>query len=95
MSKNGSGDAPTDRGVCHVLVVMDGRSEDIIDAIPIPRFQLAPFCYQFDVPVETDSEMLDRYVVGPDDEEFLRQYLDEAIVFDFTANGYWIEAATE
>jgi hypothetical protein len=94
MSEDETRDSKNALAVCHVLVVLDGCTEDVVHAIRLPRFDLALFCDQFDVPVETDPEMHDRYVVGPDDEEFLRQYLDEPVVFDFTAKGYWIEAAT-
>jgi len=80
--------------VCHVLVVIDGSTEEPIDIIELTRFDLPLFCKQFDVPVEHDPQMLDRYVVGPDDEQFLREHLDTELAFDFSANGYWIEAAT-
>jgi hypothetical protein len=85
---------PPTTEVCHVLVVIDGSTEEPIDVIELPRFDLALFCKQFDVPVEHDPEMLDRYVVGPDDESFLRDYLDTELAFDFSSYGYWIEAAT-
>lgn len=85
---------PAKAKICHVLVVIDGDTEAPIDVIEIPRFDLALFCKQFDVPVEHDPEMLDRYVVGPDDESFLLEYLDTELAFDFSLNGYWIEAAT-
>jgi len=79
--------------ICHVLVIIDGKTEETLDIVELTRFELGPFRNQFDVPVESDPDMLDRYVVGPDDEAFLRQYLDRQITFDFSANGYWIEAA--
>lgn len=81
--------------ICHVLVAVDGRTEEPIDVIELTRFELIAFCKQFDVPVEHDPEMLDRYVVGPDDEGFLRNYLDVPFTFDFSSTGYWIEAATK
>jgi hypothetical protein len=80
--------------ICHVLVVIDGVTEEPIEVIELTRFELLAFCKQFDVPVEHDPNMLDRYVVGPDDEAFLRNYLDAPFTFDFSSTGYWIEAAT-
>jgi hypothetical protein len=78
--------------ICHILHIIDGATEATIDAIEISPFDLSAFCKQFDVPVEHDPQMLDRYVVGPDDVLFLSQKLPFPITFDFTSRGYWIEA---
>jgi hypothetical protein len=78
---------------CHVLTVIDGETEELIDVYEIPGFQLSSFLQQFDVPVETDPEMLDRYAVGPDDADFVTQALGFELSFDFSRFGYLIEAA--
>jgi hypothetical protein len=79
--------------LCHVLTVVDGVSEEIVDVHALEPFDLASFCLQFDVPVEHDPQMLDRYAVGPDDVAFLHQVLEVEIPFDFTTYAYFIEAA--
>ncbi len=79
----------------HVLVIVDGSSEETIDVVEIKRFSLNEFCVQFDVPVQYDPGMLEVYVVGPDDVTFLKSYLDREIIFDFSSRGYWIEAVTK
>ena len=79
---------------CHVLTVIDGVSEEIIDVIEIKHFEIEGFSTQFDVPVETDPEMLDRYAVGPDDLPFLKAALAEEVHFDLSKYAYFIEAVT-
>ena len=79
---------------CHVLTIIDGVSEEIIDVVEIKHFELEGFRTQFDVPVETDPEMLDRYAVGPDDLPFLKSALAEEVHFDLLKYAYFIEAAT-
>jgi hypothetical protein len=81
--------------VTHVLVIVEGSSEETIDIVEITRFSLKEFCAQFDVPVQYDPEMLEIYVVGPDDVSFLKSYLDREIIFNFSSQGYWIEAVTK
>lgn len=78
--------------VCHVLVVLDGATEDILEVFKLDSFSLPAFSEQFDVPTESDPLMHDRYAVGPDDEDFLRDYLPEVMAFDFRSNAYFIEA---
>jgi hypothetical protein len=78
----------------HVLVVIDGTTEDVLDVIEFRSFHLELFSQQFDVPTQYDPHMLDRYVVGPDDLEFLKHYLHQPIEFRFDSYGYWIEAVT-
>ncbi len=78
--------------ICHVLIVVDGESEDVIDVFELELFELQAFAEQFDVPLESDPDMLDRYAVGPDDESFIRDHLPEGMSFDFRRNGYFIEA---
>jgi hypothetical protein len=80
--------------IAHVLVVLDGLSEDVLDAIELVNFDLTLFCQQFDVPTQYDPDMLDRYVVGPDDIAFLKPYLPKPVDFNFESHGYWIEAVT-
>lgn len=78
--------------VYHTLVAIDGETEEVVEIFQIPLFNLSSFCEQFDVPVQHDPQMLDRYAVGPDDVPFLVQHLAEPIQFDFSAFGYFIEA---
>lgn len=79
--------------ICHALTVYDGLTEDLVDVIVIEAFSLQSFAAQFDVYLESDPHMLDRYAVGPDDAEFVREALGEPYEFDFSRFGYFIEAA--
>lgn len=79
--------------VCHVLTVVDGSSEEIIDVHELEPFDLQAFCHQFDVPVERDPQMLDRYAVGPDDVAFLHKVMEIELPFEFSTHAYFIEAA--
>ena len=74
------------------LVVLDGETEDVLDIVELQAFDLKAFLVQFDVPVETDPEMLDRYAVGPDDADFVNDHLEVSMVFDFRRNAYFIDA---
>ncbi len=78
--------------ICRVLSIVDGVSEEVVDVIELPHFSVETFSRQFDVPVETDPDMHDRYAVGPDDVEFLRREVGIQMVFDFSRYGYFIEA---
>lgn len=84
--------ADKDSSICHVLLILDGATEDVIDVFELERFDLAAFAEQFDVPTESDPEMHDRYAVGPGDEDFLQDYTPEGMAFDFRQNAYFIEA---
>lgn len=79
--------------ICHVLSVIDGATEEVVDVHEIHPFDLTTFRHQFDVPVESDPEMLDRYAVGPDDTAFLSGALGLDLPFDFGRFAYFIEAA--
>jgi len=79
--------------VCHVLTVVDGSSEEVIDVHELEPFDLTAFGHQFDVPVESDPQMLDRYAVGPDDVAFLHKVMEIELQFDFSTYAYFIEAA--
>ena len=78
--------------ICHVLLTVDGDTEEVVDVLEIPGFDLNSFAKQFDVPVETDPDMLDRYAVGPPDVDFLHRTVSPSLVFDFTNMAYFIEA---
>lgn len=78
--------------ICHVLLILDGATEDVIDVFELEGFDLPAFAEQFDVPTESDPEMHDRYAVGPGDEDFIRDHTPEGMVFDFRRNAYFIEA---
>jgi len=81
--------------IVHVVTVLDGSTEETIEVFRLPGFELASFRAQFDVPVETDPEMLDRYAVGPDDLPFLTPTIEGSPHFDFTRNAYFIEAVED
>ncbi len=78
--------------ICRVLSIVDGVTEEVVDIIEIPHFSVESFSRQFDVPVESDPQMHDRYAVGPDDVDFLRREVGMQMVFDFSRYGYFIEA---
>lgn len=80
--------------LCRVLVILDGESEDVLDVVELQGFDINAFAEQFDVPIESDPHMLDRYAVGPDDAGFVNDHLDTVMTFDFARNAYFIEAAT-
>lgn len=84
--------APSSEEICRVLSVVDGTTEEVIDLHVIEPFNLVAFCEQFDVPVEHDPEMMDKYSVGPDDVAFLTLELGIELPFDFSRNAYFIEA---
>mgnify|MGYP006279771705 CR=1 FL=1 len=79
--------------ICHVLSIYDGLTEDLVDVIEIPTFSLERFAAQFDVSLESDPQMLDRYAVGPDDAHFVLQAIGRSVDLDFSRFGYFIEAA--
>ena len=85
--------APRSIIVCHLLTVVDGESEELVDLLEIKEFPIERFHRQFAVPVETDPDMLERYAVGPDDVPFLIDILGFAPHFDFQKFAYFIEAA--
>jgi hypothetical protein len=78
--------------IVHVLTVVSGESEELLDLLVIADFDLDKFKEQFAVPPE-DPQMLDRYAVGPDDTPFLKQLIGQELEFDFSTYGYFIEAA--
>lgn len=80
-----------DYQVCHLLTMIDGSTEELLEYWEIPEFNLPEFREQFDVPVQSDPEMLDRYAVGPVDVPFLHDVMETPINFDFTRYAYFIE----
>ena len=86
-----SSDRPTT--LCHLLTIVDGKSEEIVDVIEIKAFELVSFRHQFDGSEESDPDMLDRYSVGPDDAAFLCRALGYQIDFEFSRYAYFIDAA--
>jgi len=78
--------------VCRVLTEVDGQTEEVVDFVEIINFDLESFCKQFDVPVEVDPRMLDRYSVGPDDVSFLEGVLQRPLKLDLARRAYFIEA---
>lgn len=84
---------PDNSHICRVLAIFDGQTEELHHVIELVGFELETFATQFDVLVESDPLMLDRYAVGPMDVDFLRRHLPEPVEFDFTKFGYFIDAA--
>lgn len=74
------------------LTVIDGNTEELVDLHELEPFDLHAFAAQFDVPIETDPEMLDRYAVGPDDVSFLSKAMGIELAYDFSRYAYFIEA---
>jgi hypothetical protein len=79
--------------ICRVLAIFDGETEELAEVIELLNFDLNSFTTQFDVPVETDPQMLDRYAVGPIDVEFMRAHVPVGIAFEFSRYAYFIDAA--
>ncbi len=78
--------------IIHVLTVIDGKSEELLDLVVIRQFELKKFRKQFAVAPE-DPHMLDKYVVGPDDVSFVNEAIGAELEFNFSEYGYFIEAA--
>jgi hypothetical protein len=72
--------------------MIDGATEEVLEFWEIPEFNLAEFREQFDVPIQSDPQMLDRYAVGPVDVPYLQEVMEIPINFDFTRYAYFIEA---
>ena len=81
------------KNIVHVITIVDGTTEDVIDLIQIDRFTAKEFYSQFDVDPVSDPEMLERYSIGPDDLPFLEKHLGQKLEFNFTQYAYFIEAA--
>ena len=81
--------------IVHVLAVVDGISEETVEAVIFQSFPKKEFLLQFDVDPKRDPGMLDRYSVGPDDVPFLRKYLEGEVEFDFTRFAYFVEAVRD
>jgi hypothetical protein len=77
----------------HVLTVIDGESEELVDLLELKNFQLEDFQRQFAVDTDLDPDMRDRYAVGPDDTAFLNSNVGLELQFDFSTYAYFIEAA--
>jgi hypothetical protein len=81
--------------IVHVLSIVDGETEDMIEAVIFQSFDMTNFSHQFDVDPKVDPQMLDRYSVGPDDVFFLEKYLEAPVIFDFSRFAYFIEAVRD
>ena len=83
---------PKNNEILHVLSIVDGKTEEIVEVVEFKNFGLADFCRQFDVDPKSDPKMLDRYSVGPDDASFLDKVLFKPVHFDFARFAYFVEA---
>ena len=81
-----------DNSIARVLTVVDGATEEVVEILEFKSFDVSSFAQQFDVPVQYDPDMLDRYAVGPDDVAFVLEHLAIGVAFDFSTYGYFIEA---
>ena len=79
--------------IVHVITVIDGETEEMVDLVELKSFVLSEFHIQFDVDPLKDPHMLDRYSIGPDDHPFLEKVVGKKLAFDFTRFAYFIEAA--
>lgn len=77
----------------HVLTVIDGQSEELVNLLELRGFVAQEYHEQFDVDPLRDPNMLDRYSIGPDDVPFLRKQTGTDLIFDFQRYAYFIEAA--
>jgi hypothetical protein len=75
-----------------ILSVYNGASEELEEFFVLKDVSLVLLIDQFGVDPLADPEMLKRYAVGPDDVEFLSEYLTEALEFNFSDCGYFVEA---
>ena len=82
----------TKEDICHILTIIDGSTEEVIEVIEIKNFDLSRFRIQFDVSPETDPDMLERYGIGPDDADFVCQALGREVPFEFSKFAYFVEA---
>lgn len=83
---------PQTNNLFRALTVVDGETEEVVDIHELEPFDLPAFAKQFDVPIETDPNMLDRYAVGPDDVSFLATVMGVELSYDFHRYAYFIEA---
>lgn len=79
--------------VVHVLTVVDGQTDELVDLVELDAFKVESFRDQFDVDTKADPEMFNRYSVGPDDVPFLERELDMKLQLNFQRFAYFIEAA--
>ena len=79
--------------IVHLLTVLDGETEELLDLVELYNFKLDEFVEQFAVDPEDDPQMHGRYAVGPDDVAFLRHVTGMDLKFDFQNFAYFIEAA--
>jgi len=78
--------------ITRCLTVYDGASEEVELFFELENYNLKEFMFRFDVNPTDDPEMLDRYAIGPDEVSFLKAFLNEEIIFDFSNKGYFVEA---
>jgi hypothetical protein len=86
--------AASSTDICHIITIVDGESDEVLDFVEIPNFNLSAFAHQFAVPLESDPDMLDRYAIGPDDVTFIEKQLQSPLTFDFSTYAYFVEAVT-
>jgi len=77
----------------HVITVIDGQTESLVNLLELKGFVASDYHQQFDVDPIADPDMLDRYSIGPDDVAFLVRHAGVQVNFDFERFAYFIEAA--
>ena len=74
-----------------MLSVFSNENDELVAEHPFSSFDLLKFKQHFGVSDEDeDTEMYCEYTVRPKDTEFLAQYLDEAVDFDFGKHAYFV-----
>ncbi len=81
--------------IVHILAIYDGKSEDLIEIIELPHFSPEKMIAHYEIDTAADPDIHNRYSVGPDDISIVNQAAGREISFDFTANGYFIEAVRD
>jgi len=74
-----------------VVAVFDNETEELKAEHTLRSFDLEKFKQRFGVEENADPLMFNVYPVSPSDANFVLEYLDEPIAFDFGANAYFIE----
>jgi hypothetical protein len=77
--------------VARVLSVFKNETDELVAEHPFSSFDLQKFKQHFGVSDEDeDTEMYFEYIVEPKDREFLLEYLDGSVDFDFGEYAYFV-----
>ena len=87
--------SPHSQQIVHVLTVVDGVTEEIVEVHDLPHFSLEEFVKQYEVDPVLDPEMHARYSVGPDDAPLVIKAMEKVICFEFSQFAYFIDAVVD